>query len=122
MTIPPITVTRQDLQEIITESVDVGVRRAFTRLGIDHQDPIEMQHDFTYLRSSRQTVAAIKSHSLKVITTAVVGGLLAYLVIGFTVGENSGTAVQPKLSEAQLGMAIVELATRKYYNETKEPR
>ena len=103
----PIMITKRDLQDIVAESVDQGVGRAFTRLGIDHSDPIEMQQDFRHLRSSRETVEAIKSHSLKVVTTAVVGGLVAYLAIGFAIGDNPKAATT--LSQEELGAAIVQM-------------
>ena len=110
----PLLITKRDLQDIVTESVDQGVGRAFTRLGIDHEDPIEMQYDFRHLRASRETVNKIKDHSLKVITTAIIGGLVAYLAIGFALGD--GVTAKPQLSEADLGRAIVEMATRKNAN------
>ena len=111
-TTQPIMITKRDLQDIVTDSVDKGVGRAFTRLGIDHEDPIEMQYDFRHLRASRQTVNAIKSHSLKVITTAIVGGLLAYLLMGFAVGDT--LEAKPELTQAQLGAAIVQMYSQQY--------
>jgi hypothetical protein len=103
----PIMITKRDLQDIVAESVESGVGRAFTRLGIDHEDPLEMQYDFRHLRASRETVNAIKSHSLKVLTTAVVGGLLAYLLMGFAGGDT--IEARPKLTQEQLGAAIVQM-------------
>lgn len=108
----PVMITKRDLEDIVTNSVDIGVGRAFTRLGIDHEDPIEMQRDFRHLRSSRETVAAIKTHSLKVVTTAIVGALVAYLAIGFAVGDNGNA--NPALTQEDIGRAIVELAKKNY--------
>jgi hypothetical protein len=108
----PVLITKRDLEDIVANSVDVGVGRAFTRLGIDHEDPIEMQADFRHLRASRETIRAIKTHSLKVVTTAVVGALVAYLAIGFAIGDNG--SANPALTQDEIGRAIVELAKKKY--------
>lgn len=107
----PVMITKGDLQDIVRDSVDQGVGRAFTRLGIDHSDPIEMQYDFRHLRASRETFNAVKTHSLKVLTTAIVGGLLAYILLGFNM--DTQTAARGQLTEAEIGRAMVDLATKK---------
>lgn len=66
-----ITLTEQELKSIVRETVNATL----TSLGIDHDDPIEMQRDFQHLRSWRQARERISNQTLVVAVGIVITGL-----------------------------------------------
>ena len=74
-----ITLTKGELKEIVSESV----HETFTLLGLDHENPLEMQRDFQYLREWRIASEKIKSQGLMVIIAVIITGLCGALWLGF---------------------------------------
>jgi len=59
-----------ELEDIIQKTVGATL----TSLGIEHNDPIEMQKDFQYMRSSREISESIKRKSwITLVGLAIVG-------------------------------------------------
>lgn len=74
-----IILTKGELKEIVSESV----YETFTLLGLDHENPLEMQRDFQYLREWRTASEKIKTQGLVVILTILITGLFGALWLGF---------------------------------------
>lgn len=74
-----IELTRQELKDVIREAVD----EAFTKMGIDTTNPIEMQADFKHLREWRLSMVAMRTKGMLAIMTIVVSGAAAALWVGF---------------------------------------
>ena len=74
-----ITLTKGELKEIVSESV----HETFTLLGLDHENPLEMQRDFQYLREWRIASEKIKSQGLMVSIAVIITGLCGALWLGF---------------------------------------
>ena len=66
----------------ITSLVRVGVKQAFTEIGIDGKSPLEMQRDFAFIRSARKAVQSTFKTARATAVGVVVTGLLAVLWIG----------------------------------------
>jgi hypothetical protein len=73
-----ITLTKGELKEIVSESV----YETFTLLGLDHENPLEMQRDFQYLREWRTASEKIKTQGLMVIIAVIITGLCGALWLG----------------------------------------
>lgn len=88
----PVVLTREELEHV----VDGAVRRTLTSLGIDHQNPLEMQQDFQALREWREAVGSIKRKSLLAIAGMAAAGAVAALWIGIkvTLAASSGQSGQ----------------------------
>jgi len=76
-----ITLTRAQLKEIIHDSVG----EAMTRLGVDAQNPLEMQRDFQHLRDWRLSVQAVKKKGVMALIGILVSGICAFIWLGFKV-------------------------------------
>jgi hypothetical protein len=55
-----VSLTKKQLKEIVAE----GVQETFTQLGLDHENPLEMQRDFQYLREWRTASEKIKTQGI----------------------------------------------------------
>ena len=74
-----ITLTKGELKEIVSESV----HETFTLLGLDHENPLEMQRDFQYLREWRTATEKIKTQGIYTIVVILITGLCGALWLGF---------------------------------------
>lgn len=74
----PIILTEMQLRQLMTESVDT----ALARLGLDINNPFEVQKDMQHLRASRTAWAGIKSKTLFVALSVLVTGGLGALWLG----------------------------------------
>ena len=74
-----LTLTKGQLKEIVSE----GVHETFTKLGLDHENPLAMQRDFRYLREWRLASEKIKTQGLMVIIGIIITGLCGALWLGF---------------------------------------
>lgn len=77
-----ITLSRQELEELIREQSREGVMQALTLMGVDTKNPLEMQRDFQHLREWRTTSESIKSKGLLTIVGILVAGGGAAFWIG----------------------------------------
>tara|TARA_R110000787_G_scaffold72823_5_gene162411 strand:+ start:3054 stop:3317 length:264 start_codon:yes stop_codon:yes gene_type:complete len=75
----PIELTRGELKELLQEAV----QDAFTKMGMDVLDPLEMQRDFQHLRDWRLAVASVQSKSMLTLVGLLIAGFVAALWIGF---------------------------------------
>lgn len=69
----------QEAKRLIVATVE----ETLTKIGIDHEDPIEMQKDFQHLREWREASAAIKKKGMLTAVGVIITGVLAavWLVI-----------------------------------------
>lgn len=79
-----ITLTHEQLQTLVRETVQQTVNETFIRLGVQADNPIEMQKDFQHLRDWRQTTDSMKSKALLAAVGLVVSGGMAAVWIGIT--------------------------------------
>lgn len=67
-----------ELQRLIAKTVE----QTLTQLGVEHDDPLEMQRDFQYLREFRTTSATLKERGLLALIAIMLSGFVALLVMG----------------------------------------
>ena len=60
----------------VREIVVATVEETMTRLGIEHEDPIEMQKDFQHLREWRESATAIKKKGTMTVVGVLITGIL----------------------------------------------
>lgn len=70
--------TRDEISEIVSK----GVMDAFVRMGIEANDPTEMQRDFQHLREWRETMESVKKKSVLTVLGVLITGGLGLLWIG----------------------------------------
>lgn len=73
-----VSLTKTQLQEIVAESV----QETFTQLGLDHENPLEMQRDFQYLREWRTASEKIKTQGIYTIVAIIITGLFGAVWVG----------------------------------------
>ncbi len=78
-----ITLTHEQIQALVRETVRQTVNETFIRLGVEVDDPIEMQKDFLHLRDWRVTTDSVKSKTIMTMLGLIVTGGIAAFVIGF---------------------------------------
>jgi len=74
-----LQLTDDQLKRIVQDSV----RETLVRLGVDAENPLEMQRDFQHLRDWRMTVTSVRSKSLLTMTGIIVAGLVGLFWLGF---------------------------------------
>jgi hypothetical protein len=72
-----------DMEDIAERAAAKTIDKLFTRLGVDIDEPLEMQKDFAHLRKWRHSVEMVQSTSLKVVVTTFITGILALLYMIF---------------------------------------
>ena len=75
----PIQLTRGELKDLLQEAVT----DALVKLGMDIEDPIEMQRDFQHLRDWRVAVGQARSKGFLTIVGLLTAGIFAGLWIAF---------------------------------------
>lgn len=78
--------TREEIRGIVAD----GVQDAFVKLGIQADDPIEMQRDFQHLREWRQSMEQVKHKGILAAIGMVVTGLVTVAWIGVKALLNGG--------------------------------
>lgn len=76
---PKIEMTRDDLKALMSEAV----RDAFTKMGIDADEPLEMQKDFQHLREWRVAVAAARTKTMLSVMAILITGAMGAVWLGF---------------------------------------
>jgi hypothetical protein len=74
-----IQLSRGEMKSLMEEAVN----NAFTKMGMDVSDPIEMQRDFQHLRDWRIAVKSAQSKGFLTIIGLLTAGVVAALWIGF---------------------------------------
>jgi len=70
--------SREDLREIIKETVD----ETLVRLGVASDDPLDMQRDFQFLREFRLATEKVKTKGMFAAVGAIVVAILGVLWMG----------------------------------------
>ena len=70
--------TEHEIRKIVAETVD----QTLTRLGVDTENPIELQRDLQHLRDWRLAAAAVKKQGLVTAVGIIVAGILGLMWLG----------------------------------------
>jgi hypothetical protein len=70
--------TEMELKLLVRQTVS----ETLISLGIDHNDPIEMQADFRHLREWRRSVNSVKRYGFMTAVGVVITGLLGAIWVG----------------------------------------
>lgn len=81
-----IVLTSDELKCIVQETV----RETLLTLGIDHDDPLEMQRDFQHVRSLRLATENIQKKGLLTLVGILATGLAAAAWLGFKSAVKAG--------------------------------
>ncbi len=68
-----VAVKQGDVEKIVEEGVEEGIKRFLDRVGID--DIPAFRKDLTAMRAARETREALISHGLKAVVTVLLGGV-----------------------------------------------
>lgn len=74
-----IRLTDGQLRKIVKDTV----HETLTTMGVDVEEPLEMQKDFQHLREWRGTTTVAKKYALKTVVGVVVAGAVAAFWLGF---------------------------------------
>ena len=73
-----VTMTNLEVRTLIVDTVNTTLMQ----LGIEHNDPLEMQRDFQHLRDWRMSMERIKNRTVVTAVGVVVAAIMAALWIG----------------------------------------
>lgn len=73
-----IVLTKEELRELIRETV----RESLSALGMESDDPSEMQQDFQHLREMRLMVAEVKRRGLFWLLGALAAAIMGLVLLG----------------------------------------
>lgn len=79
------SLSREDTRMLIAESV----RQTLIQLGVESENPLEMQKDFNHLRNWRRSGEEIKRKGMMVAVATFVSGLAALIWLGIRGGGGS---------------------------------
>jgi hypothetical protein len=74
-----VQLTKDELKDVVKDTV----HETLTTIGIESDDPIEMQKDFSHLREWRITVQDVRKKGILTIVGLLVAGVVAFIWIGF---------------------------------------
>jgi hypothetical protein len=80
---PTLTITEEQLRSIIHDATKQAVGETFLRLGVEVDDPLEMQKDFQHLREWRVTTQGMRTKAFLAAAGIIVTGLAASAWMGF---------------------------------------
>lgn len=70
--------TKADLADIVQKTV----KQTLLQLGVDAQDPIEMQRDFQHLRQWRRAGEDLRNKGMLVLIGIFITGLVSLILVG----------------------------------------
>ena len=73
-----VTLTRAELREVMSEAIT----DAFTRMGLDAEDPIQTQADMLHLRKWRLAVDSAQTTTFRTVVGLLATGFIAVLLLG----------------------------------------
>ncbi len=82
--------TRTMTEDEIRELVESTVLRTFERLGLDAEDPIQVQRDFQFMRDWRLSSESVKAKALVAAVGILVAGAMGALFMGIVSMFNGG--------------------------------
>ncbi len=71
-------ITKDEIEQVVEATVDA----ILTRLGVDTEDPIELQRDMQFVRDWRKSTEAVKGKALVTIISVLVCGTAGALFLG----------------------------------------
>jgi hypothetical protein len=74
-----VYLTENEIRAVIAETVS----ETLTKIGVEHDDPHEMQKDFHHLREWRKASTEIRTKSMITVLTVIIAGGLGALWLGF---------------------------------------
>lgn len=80
-----VTMTQEEMRRLAREIVQETLRE----MGLQVDDPIEMQRDFSHLRNWRLSVQAIQTRSLLSVFTILIAGLAGAVWLGIKTQLNN---------------------------------
>jgi hypothetical protein len=83
-----ITLTVEELRVLIRTTVD----ETLERLGIEVDEPQEMQQDFVHLRSMRVTMAQVQRRGVLTMIGLTVAALITLLILGVKAWLRGGSS------------------------------
>ncbi len=72
-----VTLTEAELKKLVKDAVT----ETLTSLGIDSEDPFEMQADFQHLRNWRRASQSVRKKALLTLVTILISGWVAAVVM-----------------------------------------
>ena len=72
------SLSREEINRVVAEAV----RQTLLQMGVDSENPIEMQRDFQHLRQWRRAGEDIKKKGIVITVSIFVTGVFALLLIG----------------------------------------
>lgn len=75
---PHAMLTKEEIEAIVRATV----AETLTTLGIEQEDPLEMQKDFQFVREFRLAAAGLRSKSMYTVLGIIITGLCAMAVLG----------------------------------------
>lgn len=78
MTQGSITMTQDELEDLIEKTVN----QTLVKLGVDPEDPLEVQRDFKFVRDWRKSSEAVKRKALLAAVGIVVTGAIGAILVG----------------------------------------
>jgi hypothetical protein len=70
------------ITDVAAKAAQTAVKETLTKLGVDHDDPLEMQADFRWVRDFRKTSAEMRNKSLLALIGILVTGSAAAFWLG----------------------------------------
>ena len=83
-----ISISREDLREVVAEETRRAVERAFSEVGLyadDATERVKIRADFHHLRRWREMTDAAAGQIGRVVIMIFVGGLFAAMWVGFKI-------------------------------------
>lgn len=72
-----------ELQKLVQDAAEKGTETALLKLGLDSNNPLEMQKDLAFLRSQRQASENIGKNIRRFVLSMALTGLLTMAWLGF---------------------------------------
>lgn len=86
-------INNEEIRELVKDTAEhaakEAVRQTLLTLGIDTQDPIEVQADMRHLREWRKSVATVKKQSLMTAIAILTSGMIGVIWLALT-SKNGG--------------------------------
>lgn len=75
--------TEDQVRRIASEAASQAVLETLTRLGLETDQPLEMQRDMQHLRTWRTSVEQVQSKGVLTVVGLAASGFIALVVVGF---------------------------------------
>ncbi len=79
---------RRLISQTVKEAVDDAMAENLLKLGIDVDEPLEIQRDMQHLRTWRHSVATVKKQSLTTAIAVITVGILGLIWLAVKGGTN----------------------------------